>query len=120
MKNSTKQKSGYEVPQDYFEHFEKRLLEKITEKKPVRKIILPTKKQATFWAAAAVVLMLGLFSLFKRPAPLQMEEDTFEYATVDVQPEDIDVFLDAQMVHIDESEIIDMIASNDDFEAMGL
>ena len=123
MENTKDNQNGYKIPEGYFEGFEKKVLEKVatTENpKTAQKIVLHTAIKTVFCIAASVVLVVGLFDVLKKRAPLKQEENAFEYAMENVQPADIDAFLDAQMENIDESEIIDMVANINDFEAMEL
>ena len=121
MENTKDNQNGYKIPEGYFEGFEKKFWKKWPlNPKTAQKIVLHTAIKTVFSIAASVVLVVGLFDVLKKRAPLKQEENAFEYAMENVQPADIDAFLDAQMENIDESEIIDMVANVDDFEAMEL
>lgn len=73
-------KSGFKVPEDYFEQFEAKIMEQISTEKETKVISLFQKRQAWISAVAAVILLaIGI------PVYFNMEkENNLDAATIEV------------------------------------
>lgn len=114
-----KYKDGYKVTDEYFEDFQEQLFAAIAEedaKKTSKKLFLkPFYKRKTVWAvAASVALLIGVFSLLMIKEPVQQEEKIAAISLADVRADDIELFLDAQSMMMEEQDFMELIIEDID------
>lgn len=114
-----KYKDGYKVTDEYFEDFQEQLFAAIAEedaKKTSKKLFLkPFYKRKTVWAvAASIALLIGVFSLLMIKEPVQQEEKIAAISLADVHADDIELFLDAQSMIMEEQDFIELIIEDID------
>lgn len=114
-----KYKDGYKVTDEYFEDFQEQLFAAIAEedaKKTSKKLFLkPFYKRKTVWAvAASVALLIGVFSLLMIKEPVQQEEKIAAISLADVRADDIELFLDAQSMIMEEQDFMELIIEDID------
>ncbi|MDR1459816.1 MAG: hypothetical protein LBI60_06350, partial [Bacteroidales bacterium] len=63
LNNFDKNKNPFKVPENYFEHFNSRIMDQLSDKKECNPVVVPLWKKVLPWTAVAAALFGILFSV---------------------------------------------------------
>ncbi|WP_136666475.1 hypothetical protein [Flavobacterium sp. H122] len=118
LENDEKIESGFKIPDNYFDSFEDRLMQRISEEeKPVKVISLWQRKSKWISGiAAAVVISIGTWLYFEQKTTenIEMTQDYLTYEA-DVTTEEIAMLLtNEDLTHL-ESEITEIDTQTENY-----